>query len=175
MDELHGLPVSSSKNNNCYPFLITKHIKQVVLKSLPFMQLCILSVCGASGSVSGFVKLIFEGAYPHIPPSWNDEARGLDHSLKPGMMISMVRNVLFAVDELTTGLESEKKKNRVEELITLQNFLEHVDTNRSFAGLKRVTDKEAALWTTEEGVTVIKKEGDIHSLLAHYQDKSKKN
>jgi len=87
----------------------------------------------------------------------------------------MVRNVLFAVDELTTGLESEKKKNRVEELITLQNFLEHVDTNRSFAGLKRVTDKEAALWTTEEGVTVIKKEGDIHSLLAHYQDKSKKN
>jgi len=175
VDEFHGLPVSSSKNNNCYPFLITKHIKQVVLKSLPFMQLCILSVCGASGSVSGFVKLIFEGAYPHIPPSWNDEARGLDHSLKPGMMISMVRNVLFAVDELTTGLESEKKKNRVEELITLQNFLEHVDTNRSFAGLKRVTDKEAALWTTEEGVTVIKKEGDIHSLLAHYQDKSKKN
>jgi len=163
VDEYNGLPVLDSDGNGTYPHVFRDGVSDIVYKSLPFMHACVSHVIGAAGSVRAFVKLVFEIAYPLIPPQWAIVAQGLRCSLNKSHIISEVK----MLHTITQGMTKDKDENYAHsctgELQFLHDFLEHIDMNRSFCSLMPVTDGVSILWTSEDGSRMLKEECDQES------------
>lgn len=101
IDESEGLPIIKS-SDLIYPVKLsetTSSLAPSVLKHLCFMQMGVLHVAGVDG-VAGLVKLIFEGAYPHIPASWTAAAKGLKYHLDVNEMIFEIRTLQDAIKSM---------------------------------------------------------------------------
>lgn len=165
VDEYNCIPVVDP--NRVYPFEIRDRLLQVLEHTLPLMYLCVLSARGVSGGVAGLVKLIFEAAYPHIPPSWAAAASGLTHTLDKVMMESEVKLLRAASVELFAS----KGTSGMDDMRFHQTYLELLDKKNTYADLKRVTNGEAAIWTTDVGVEKIEKMADS----THFKDACEKD
>lgn len=163
VDEYECVPVIGTYGDISYPIEVTKKVSEVVGKGLPFLFLCILYARGVSGNLTGLVKLIFQAAYPHIPPSWEATSQGLTHALDN----NQIQGELRILREAIVG-------NRgVDDMHYFQDYFERVDVKRTFADLKRVTNGDASLWTTNEGVVKIKEVASLHSLSDTYKEQKK--
>ena len=169
VDEYDGVPVVGTTAGMTYPIEVTKKITEVVGRGLPFMQLCMLYAKGVAGDVSGLVKLIFEAAYPHIPPSWGDAAQGLSHNLDEGT----IKDELRILREAAVETQSGSVARGIDDMRYFQDMFERVDVKRSFADLKRVTNGEDSLWTSNDGVEKIKQLASAHSLAEAYKVQKK--
>lgn len=149
MDEYNRVPIVLD-GDTTYPHEVVEKIPQVVEQSLPFMLMCILYVRGVADGVAGLVQLIFEGAYPHVPPSWEFAAKGLTHALDKKSWVREVQVLYDAINDIHSI--KKKSSNSVDELRHMERYFQGFDIKKTFAGLKRVTDGESCFWTTDEGV-----------------------
>jgi len=145
VDEFEGLPIIGDGRHD-----ITVKISDAVERSLPFMHMCQLYARGVSGGSAGIVKLIFQAAYPHIPPSWDLEATGLSNVLDEESMLNETRILLDAINSDSRGGTSS--------LGYIETLFRPLDPKRNFGGLKRVTNGEASLWTSDDGLKKIQEE-----------------
>ena len=164
VDEYNNIPVVNP-DDDIYPHCITTNISQVLRLTLPFMQMGILYVCAVQQSVAGLVKLIFEGAYPHVPSSWNAASKGLFHELNSEHLVAEVTILKEAIESLesfeTIRKRKSKKNKNDQELCMIESLFDSFDEARLYSGLKRIVNGKYVIWTTEEGVEEIVKEGDI--------------
>jgi ankyrin repeat protein len=166
VDEYEGVPIIGSTGDISYPIEVTKKVPEMVARALPFMHLCMLHARGIAGDVTGLVKLIFEAAYPHIPPSWDNTAKGLLNNLDES-------NVKDEVRMLREATADSSGTRGIDDMRFFQDYFERVDVKRTFAELKRVVNADSYIWTTSDGVDKIKDRASSHSLSEAYKAKQR--
>lgn len=152
VDEHMGVPLVGPSYDP-YPLEISESaMSKILAKVLPSMHCCSMVVRGLSGSVSGIVRLIFEAAYPHVPPSWAKAATGLTHVLDD----DLIKKEVSILHRALSGLSASKaRKSIADDLHFIRDSCSKVDVSVDFAGMKRVHCAGASLWTTEEGAEEI--------------------
>jgi len=156
VDEHSGVPLVGPAYEP-YPLEISESaVSKILAKVLPFMHCCAMVVRGISGSVSGVVRLIFEAAYPHVPPSWATAAAGLQHALDE----DLIMRELVMLHRTLTGLNSTAKSRRSlgDDLDFLRDACAKVDVSGDFAKMQRVHCGGSSFWTTSKGVELIQEE-----------------
>lgn len=141
VDEFAGVPILAPP----YPCEVAEKKLQVFQHTLPLMFMNVIYTCAVAGSIAGLVKLIFEAAYPHLPPSWIAASTGVKFELN---MNAMEREVKMLRSSLAELYDNKSKDQHLGELRYLQSYLEKCDPKNSYANLKKVTNGDAALWTT---------------------------
>mmetsp|Transcript_8743 Transcript_8743/g.10098 ORF Transcript_8743/g.10098 Transcript_8743/m.10098 type:complete len:1855 (+) Transcript_8743:175-5739(+) len=162
VDELSGIPIVESKKGRKYPHTFRDCVADVVYKSLPYMLTCMTHMISASGGVEGLVKLIFEGAAPKTPLSWIEAGQGLPPVLLKRRMVAEARILRSATTDLIKK-NSPVALNGQHELSFIHSLFAHIDSGRNYGGLKIVSDGEAHLWTSDEGVKFLKSDSDRES------------
>jgi serine/threonine protein kinase/ankyrin repeat protein len=152
VDEHTGVPVLQSP----FPFEVTQKLGQILVRTLPLMYTSVLYSCSVADSISGLVKLIFEAAYPHIPPTWSSS--GVSHEMDKESMLQQVQMVRAVV----AGL-NESSNQAADDIGFLQAYLERCDPKNTYANLWKVTNGESAMWTLDvERIEALCKDFDIH-------------
>lgn len=148
VDEHAGIPLVGPAYDP-YPIEISESaMSKMLAKALPFMHTSSMVARGVSGSVSGVVRLIFEAAYPHIPPSWAAAASGLTHTLDE----ELIKREVMVLQRTLSGLNSSKASRSLgEDLRFLRDSCAKVDIAGNFAGLRRVKCADSCIWTSPEG------------------------
>jgi serine/threonine protein kinase/ankyrin repeat protein len=151
VDEFDGIPLAGSKYAP-YPIEVPEEaIDQILTKGLPFMHATSLYMRGTAGGVAGLVRLIFEAAYPHVPPSWALASKGLGHNLDEGIIMKEV----LVLQETLASMSSSKVGNAAEDLQYIRDVFLRFDVRRSFGDMKKVECAGSSLWTTTEGAEEI--------------------
>lgn len=152
VDEYECVPAVGN-GDNLYPHEVEEAIKEdVMLTGLSFMHMTVLYARAVSGSVAGLVKLIFEGAYPHIPPSWQAASEGLEHVLDGA---AMLKEVSILRDSLA-DLKQAKTSQGIDDIRFVHDSALAFDVRRSFANLICVKSSGASIWTLERGALQLK-------------------
>jgi serine/threonine protein kinase len=152
VDEFDCVPAVGA-GDSLYPHEVEEAKKEeMLLTGLPFMHMSVLYARAVSGSVAGLVKLIFEGAYPHIPPSWQVASEGLAHVLD-GVALTKEVNVLR---ESLAELRKTKISQGIDDIRFVHDFALAFDFRRNFANLMCVKSAGASLWTLERGTEKLK-------------------
>merc|ERR1712150_178377 len=115
------------------------------------------------------VGMIFEGAYPYIPPSWGVSTHGLNHVLDE-KIVPEVRTLFQSISEME-GIEISVAEDKSDEVYFIQEYLEFKDKEKIFSDLICVNDGISSLWTSEKGVNEIRKEGNIENITKCYNEK----
>jgi len=149
VDEYEGIPIVEL--DTPYPHEADCKISELLQNTLPLMHLSALYMRGVAGSVTGLVKLIFEAAYPHIPPSWSAAASGLEHVFDEERIVMEVKLLRGAISDLY----GNKRVNPLDDIHFLQEYLQTFDPLNTYANLKRVTSGESSLWTSDKGLEKI--------------------
>jgi serine/threonine protein kinase len=149
VDEYNGIPLVGPEFEP-YPLEISESaLPKVLTKVLPFMHCSSLVARRLNGGVSGIVRLIFEAAYPHVPPSWASAASGLEHTISEDLIIE-------EVTILQQTLSSSKSRRSLgDDLDFLRDSCVKVDVRADFAKMRRVMCGGSSLWTSPKGVDVI--------------------
>lgn len=167
VDEYDGVPIIGKTGPLMYPLEVTEKVTELVGRALPFMYLCTLYTRGVAGDVNGLVKLIFEAAYPHIPPSWSESAKGLKHTLVEADMKEGLRILRDAIADLYPGRGSRE----VDDMRYFEAYFDRVDAKRTYANLQRVSNAGASIWTSPRGVDELKEFARSHDQAAAYKAK----
>ena len=147
VDEYQGVPVVNPASAP-FPCSIQSSARaETAIRGLPFMYMC-ARYARAIGGVPGFVKLIFEAASPHVPPSWQPICKGLDNSLNR-------ESITDDMTILCDALSSYSNFSLDDSFEFMQNYIAEVDPRRIYANLQRVSSGEASVWTGSEGVREI--------------------
>lgn len=160
VDEYNGLPVMEVNGTGIYPHCFKNNIADIVYKSLPFVYACISHVNGAEHGVRAFVKLVFEAAYPLIPPPWVIACRGMKLSLDKEKIISEIKILHEVTQKMIEDENSISADSAADELHFLQDFFQHIDSEQTFCDLRPVTDGKSILWTTEDVSRLLQKESE---------------
>lgn len=148
VDEYQGVPVVSPTSAP-FPYPVDASSRaEVAIRGLPFMYMCARYSRAIAGGVPGFVKLIFEAASPHVPPSWQPVCKGLDNSLNHE---SISEDMQILCDALSAFSNFSLDDN----FDFMQKYIADVDPRRMYAGLSRVSSGEASVWTGGDGVRKI--------------------
>ena len=151
VDEYSGIPLVGSSHAP-YPLEVSESIiDKFLVRALPVMYFSVLYARGVAGGVSGLVRLIFEAAYPHVPPSWATAASGLEHKLDESTFISeitILRNALALV-------YSSNANYLEDDLRFVRDSCLKIDTRGTFGDIHRVVSSGYSLWTTKEGAAEI--------------------
>ncbi|VEU38302.1 unnamed protein product [Pseudo-nitzschia multistriata] len=152
VDEYMGVPLVG---NTCtpYPFEISgTTMDSNLTKILPFMHACSMVVRVTSGGISGIVRLIFEAAFPHVPPSWTQAGSGLMYSLNE----EMIKREILLLHRTLSGLKSSRaRRSLADDLADVRSMCIEVDVRGDFANLHRVQCSDLSLWTSPDCVKLI--------------------
>jgi len=118
---------------------------------LPFMHICCMYARGSAGGISGLVKLIFEAAYPHVPPSWNSSANGLTHRLNDPQSL---KEAAYLQDNIAF-MTGSKTADPCGDLLFIRDVMLRRDMARKFCDMVRIQSANATFWTTKENAEEI--------------------
>jgi serine/threonine protein kinase len=152
VDEYGGVPAVGPAFEP-YPLEISESaMSKMLAKILPFMHCSSMCVRGISRSASGIVRLIFEAAYPHVPPSWATAATGLNHSLDE----DLIQKEVLILHRALSGLNiSKSRRSLSDDLGFIRESCSKADVKGDFGTMKRVQCGGHSLWTTPSGVETI--------------------
>ena len=145
VDELTGLPVIPEVDDDdeeaIYPIRITTP-KDVVSKLLPVMQVGLHAASLVNG-VSGVVRL-FGFPCPKVPEAWRAGAQDSVEILKQESSVE----AFGAVHEKVMDGGEETETVRGAALRELEAFFKEKDSDKDYAGLRRIGDDDGtAVWT----------------------------
>ena len=146
VDELTGLPVipevdDADDEEPLYPIRITTP-KDIVSKLLPVMQVGLHAASLVNG-VSGVVRL-FGFPCPKVPEAWRAGAQDSVEILKQESSVE----AFGAVHEKVMDGGEETETVRGAALRELEAFFKENDSDKDYAGLRRIGDEDGtAVWT----------------------------
>lgn len=151
VDEYTCLPIIDSKSSKVYPYKVgLNDSKHVARMALPFMIM--MAQLSSLKGIPGFVKLLFEAAYPHLPPSWSKICSELDlkHSLDN------------FVEDLKTLLNESSALYPIpsSEYDLLCEFFRNVGHENEIVGITCLRDSHAGIWVSEASAKTITNELD---------------
>lgn len=153
VDEYMGVPLVGAAYAP-YPLEIPEsNMENVLSRILPFMHSCSVVVRGTSGGISGIVRLIFEAAFPHVPPSWSQAGLGLKHVLDEDMMNREIKILHRTLSDLNS---SRARRSLGDDLSTIKSICAKMDIHGDFANLNRVRCADSSLWTGADGIKLIR-------------------
>lgn len=161
VDEYSCTP-SVKKGKVQYPHLFSSHIYDIVCKSIPYMHACMNSALGSGEGLLGLVKLIFEAAYPNVPPSWEEAAKGLPTVPRRRRMVMDVK-LLHQVVHTMIPNDSPVALNGEPELNFFNCLFIHIDSERHFGGLSPITDSFSTMWVGPDSKELIVHESELES------------
>ena len=143
IDELTLEPVRPESEDDLYPIRITEPSEQVA-KMLPVMQVGLHAASLVNG-VSGVAKL-FGFPLPSVPEQWREGAQNSVEILKQESSVEAFGAVHAKVQ---AGDEKNELDLRGEGLRELERFFKDYDTDKNYAGLRRIGDPNdgTAVWT----------------------------
>jgi hypothetical protein len=148
VDEFNGVPVVRGYGDGIFPIEVSEESRDEILqRGILLMHLCCMYVRGVEQGISGLVRLIFEAANPHVPPSWIQASKGLKHNLDEVAIVNELRVLQDALSEMF----STRHHIYDDDLAAIRDYLSEVDPIRSVANMRRVTAGGACLWTTVSG------------------------
>jgi hypothetical protein len=148
VDEFNGVPVVRGYGDGIFPIEVSEEYRDEILqRGILLMHLCCMYVRGVEKGISGLVRLIFEAADPHVPPSWIQASKGLKHNLDEVAIVNELRVLQDALSEMF----STRHHIYDDDLAAIRDYLSEVDPIRSVANMRRVTAGGACLWTTVSG------------------------
>mmetsp|Transcript_10337 Transcript_10337/g.30241 ORF Transcript_10337/g.30241 Transcript_10337/m.30241 type:complete len:1951 (+) Transcript_10337:118-5970(+) len=152
VDEFIGIPLVGSAHVP-YPLEIAESsVDSSLSKILPFMHCCSLVARGTSGGITGIVRLIFEAAFPHVPPSWNQAASGLIHPLDE----DFIKRETMLLHRILSSLHSPRARRSLgDDLSAIKSMCTKTDIRGEFANLHRVQCADSSLWTSPDGLKII--------------------
>jgi hypothetical protein len=152
VDEFNGVPVVRGYGDGLFPIEVSEEDRDEILqRGILLMHLSCMYVRGVEQGISGLVKLIFEAADPHVPPSWIEASKGLKHNLDEVAIANELRMLQDALSEMF----STRHHIHDDDLAVIRDYLSEVDPTRSVANMRRVTAGGACLWTTVSGAEEI--------------------
>uniref|UniRef100_A0A7S3Q1R9 Protein kinase domain-containing protein n=1 Tax=Chaetoceros debilis TaxID=122233 RepID=A0A7S3Q1R9_9STRA len=163
VDEYAGLPAVQLNGSKIYPHVFRDHVIDVVYKCLPYMHTCTSNAICAADGVKGLVKLIFEGAYPQSPPSWQVAFKGVPTLPNKKRMVTEA-TILHKVCHDLIPHDSPLALNGEAEMQFLSSLFIHIDFGRTYAGLRPITDNTATMWVTEASRKELEEESKQESL-----------
>jgi hypothetical protein len=101
------------------------------------MHTCVSSALSAGEGILGLVKLIFEGAYPNLPLTWEGVFQGLPTVPRRRRMVMEAKHE--AVHSMIPT-DSPLALNGEPELNFLNSLFIHIDSDRGFGGLRPNTE-----------------------------------
>lgn len=159
VDEYAGVPLVGASYAP-YPLEVAQSIiDKFLVRALPFMHVSAVYARGVAGGVSGLVRLIFEAAYPHVPPSWTIAGSGMTHDLDEHHFIQEVS----LLREALGLLYSTKENYLIDDLRFVRDSCLKIDTHGNFADMQRVSSAGLSLWTTKEGAAEIQESCKLFS------------
>lgn len=168
IDEFEGVPVSDG-SNRAYGVEVNTGLDEIVQRGLPLMHICVLYARGVANGVAGLVKLIFEGAYPLVPPSWAAASAGMSHSLDEARLLREANVLREAIVDMDSGAGSRA----VDDVLFFRSLFQNSDPKRTFADMKWVTNNgEGSLWTSDDGVKKIEAMSEQHSVTKAFRLKA---
>jgi hypothetical protein len=149
VDEFNGVPVvRGGYGDGLFPIEVSEEYRDEILqRGILLMHLCCMYVRGVERGISGLVRLIFEAADPHVPPSWIQASEGLKHNLDEVAIVNELRMLQEALSEMFYTRHHIYE----DDLATIRDYLSEIDPTRSVANMRRVTAGGACLWTTVSG------------------------
>jgi len=153
VDEHIGVPLVGAAYAP-YPLEISEsNMDNVLSRILPFMHSCSMVVRGTSGSISGIVRLIFEAAFPHVPPSWSQAGSGLTHELDE----DLIKREIVILHRTLSGLNSSRTRRSLgDDLSAIKSICTKMDVRGDYANLYRVQCADSSLWTSSDGIKLIR-------------------
>jgi hypothetical protein len=152
VDEFNGVPVVRGYDDGLFPIEVSEEDRDEVLqRGILLMHLSCMYVRGVEQGISGLVRLIFEAADPHVPPSWVEASKGLKHNLDEVAIVNELRILQDALSEMF----STRHNIHDDDLAFIRDYLSEVDPTRTVANMRRVTAGGACLWTTVGGAEEI--------------------
>lgn len=149
VDEFSSVVALQKDGGGQYPHVFRDHLSDIVYKALPYMHACVTSALCAEDGVAGLLKLLAEGAYPDVPESWALLAKGIPTLPIRKRMVTEVK-ILHRVSHSLIASQSPVALNGETEMQFLSSLYLHIDSNRSYGGLRPATDESGTMWVTEE-------------------------
>lgn len=161
VDEYSCIP-AVHKGKKQYPHVFSDHVSDIVCKCLPYMHASVSSALCSGEGILGLVKLIFEGAYPNLPSTWEGAFQGLPTVPRRRRMV-MEAKILHEAAHSMIPDESPLALNGEPELNFLNSLFVHIDSDRGFGGLRPVTDSFSTMWVNSESMNILLLESEQES------------
>jgi len=151
VDEYTCLPIIDSKSSKVYPYKVALNDSMLVARmALPFMIM--MAQLSSLKGIPGFVKLLFEAAYPHLPPSWSKICSELD--LKQSLD-NFVEDLKILINESSALYPIPSS-----EYDLLCDFFRDVGHENEIVGITCLRDSHAGIWVSEASAKAITNELD---------------
>jgi serine/threonine protein kinase/ankyrin repeat protein len=161
VDEFSCIP-AIQKGKKQYPHVFSDNVSDVVCKCLPYMHTCVSSALSSGEGILGLVKLIFEGAYPNLPSTWEGALQGLPTLPRRRRMV-MEAKILHEAAHSMIPDDSPLALNGEPELNFLNSLFVHIDSDRGFGGLRPITDSFSTMWVSSENMNILLRESEQES------------
>lgn len=161
VDEYSCIP-AVQKGKKQYPHVFSDHVSDIVCKCLPYMHTCVSSALSAGEGILGLVQLIFEGAYPNLPLTWEGAFQGLPTVPRRRRMV-MEAKLLHEAAHSMIPTDSPLALNGEPELNFLNSLFVHIDSDRGFGGLRPITDSFSTMWVNSESMNILLRESEQES------------
>jgi hypothetical protein len=161
VDEFSCIP-AIQKGKKQYPHVFSDNVSDVVCKCLPYMHTCVSSALSSGEGILGLVKLIFEGAYPNLPSTWEGAFQGLPTLPRRRRMV-MEAKILHEAAHSMIPDDSPLALNGEPELNFLNSLFVHIDSDRGFGGLRPITDSFSTMWVSSENMNILLRESEQES------------
>jgi hypothetical protein len=147
-----------------YPHLFRDHIHEIVYKCLPYIHASVSSILCAGQETRGLLKVLCgESNSVAILKSWEDSFSGIPTVPIRKRMVTELALLHEALHSTLIPSDSPMALNGEEELQFFSSLYVHIDSSRTFAGLRPITDETGTMWVTEKSKSLLLQESAIES------------
>jgi hypothetical protein len=147
-----------------YPHFFRDHVVDIAYRCLPYVHTIVSSVLCATQGPEGLLNLLCGGSNSvGIPPAWERSFCGIPTIPLRKRMVMEASLLHKAVHSNLICPGSAIALNDEEELQFFSSLYIHIDSSRTFAGLRPITDETGTMWVTEESKNLLIKESTFES------------
>jgi serine/threonine protein kinase len=147
-----------------YPHLFREHIREIVYKCLPYIHASVSSILCTEQGPETFSKLLCgESGSVAVHKSWGDSFSGIPTIPIRKRMVTELSLLHEALHSTLIPSDSPIALNGEQELQFFSSLYVHIDSSRTFAGLRPITDETGTMWVTEKSKMLLLQESAFES------------
>jgi len=147
-----------------FPHLFRDNVHDVLYKCLPYIHASVSSVVCAEHGSRGLLKLLCgESDSVAMFKSWEDSFSGIPTVPIRKRMVQELALLHEALHSTLIPSDSPMALNGEGELHFFSSLFVHIDSSRTFAGLRPITDETGTMWVTEKSKLMLLQESALES------------